>query len=201
MSMSGDEDAFHAALDQALTAFRGAREVIVDVTNNRGGTDGLAQQIAGRFAAGRRLAYTKVAYGARDVEPQPFHVEPSKRARYVGPVYLLTSDVTLSAAEVFALYMRALPNVVHIGGTTRGAFSDMIEKPLPNGWTLNLSAEIYRDPQGRSHEVRGLAPQVEREVFPPSNLTGGHARAVLALMDDIRRDDSSLKVLQNSPTQ
>ena len=34
-----------------------------------------------------------------------------------------------------------------------------------------------------------------------SNLTGGHARAVLALMDDIRRDDNSLKVQQNSPTQ
>ena len=201
MSMSGDEDAFHAALDQAMTAFKGARGVIVDVTNNRGGTDGLAQQIAGRFAAGRRLAYTKVAHGARDVEPQPFHVEPSKRTRYVGPVYLLTSDVTLSAAEVFALYMRALPNVVHVGGTTRGAFSDMIEKPLPNGWTLNLSAEIYRDPQGRSHEVRGLSPQVEREIFPPSNLTGGHARAVLALMDDIRRDDNRLKVSHNTPTQ
>src|SRR5712691_11435878 len=76
MSMSGDEDAFHAALDQAMTAFKGARGVIVDVTNNRGGTDSLTQQIAGRFAAGRRLAYTKVAYGARDVEPQPFHVEP-----------------------------------------------------------------------------------------------------------------------------
>ena len=34
--------------------------------------------------------------------------------------------------------MRALPNVVQVGGTTRGAFSDMIEKPLPNGWSLNL---------------------------------------------------------------
>ena len=140
-----------------------------------------------------------MAYGAQDVEPQPFHVEPSKRARYVGPVYLLTSDVTLSAAEVFALYMRALPNVVHVGGTTRGAFSDMIEKPLPNGWT--------RQPVGRNlsrsagTELRGarIAAAGEREVFPPSNLTGGHARAVLALMDDIRRDDSRLKVLAQHP--
>jgi hypothetical protein len=29
---------------------------------------------------------------------------------------------------------------------------------------------------------------VKREVFPPDDLTGGHARAVLDLMDDIRRD-------------
>ena len=109
--------------------------------------------------------------------------------------------MTVSAGEAFALYMRALPNVVHVGGTTRGAFSDMIEKPLPNGWTLTLSAEVYRDPQGRSYEVRGLPPQVKREVFPPSDLTGGHARAVLALMDEIRRDDTRLKVSHNSPTQ
>ena len=177
-----------AILDQAIAVFNGARAVIVDISNNRGGYDGLAQHIAGRFADTRRLAYTKVAYGVQGVEPQPFYVEPSKRSRYLGPIYMLTSDVTLSAGEVFALYMRALPNVIHVGETTRGAFSDEIEKPLPNGWTLWLSAEVYRDPEGRSYEVRGLPPQLKREVFPPGDLSGGHARGVLALMDEIRRE-------------
>jgi carboxyl-terminal processing protease len=77
--------------------------------------------------------------------------------------------------------------VVHLGETTRGAFSDQVDKPLPNGWLLVLSAEIYRDPQGRSYEVSGLPPQLERQVFPPDELIGGHARRVLALMDEIRR--------------
>jgi len=187
-SGSDDRIMLDTVLDQAMTAFRGARAIIVDLSNNRGGYDGLAQHIAGRFADERKLAYAKIAFGAHGVEPQPFHVEPSKRVRYVGPVYLLTSDVTVSAAEILALYLRALPNVVHVGGTTRGAFSDMIEKPLPNGWTLTLSAEIYRDPQGRSYEARGLPPQREFEVFPEGDLTGGHARRVLALMDEIRRE-------------
>src|SRR6185312_943777 len=111
--------------------------------------------------------------------------------RYVGPVYLLTSDVTLSAAEVFGLYMRALPNVVQVGETTRGAFSDMIEKPLPNGWLLDISAEVYRDPDGRSYEAHGLPPKLKREVFPADDLFGGHARAVLALIEEIRRDAPS----------
>ena len=196
-----DGAALEAALDQAVAAFQGARAVIVDVTKNHGGYDSHAHDIAARFADRRRFAYTKVGYGARDVEPQPFYVEPSKRARYLGPVYLLTSDVTLSAAEIFSLYMRALPNVIHVGENTRGAFSDVIEKPLPNGWKLNLSAEIYRDPRGQSHEVHGLPPYVKREIFPPGNLVGGHARAVLALMDDIRRDDRTLKVQNNTPKQ
>jgi carboxyl-terminal processing protease len=183
-----DPTALDAALDDAMAAFNGARAVIVDISNNDGGFDSLAQHIAGRFADRPRLAYTKIAIGAHDVEPQPFEVEPSKRLRYLGPVYLLTSDVTLSAAEVFALYMRALPNVIHVGETTRGAFSDTINKPLPNGWTLILPGEIYRDPEGQSYEVRGLAPQRRFEVFPPDDLFGGHARRVLVLMDDIRRE-------------
>ena len=182
-----DKTELDAGLDEAMAAFVGARAVIVDITNNRGGYDGIAQHIAGRFTDTRRFAYTKIGFGAQGVEPQPYHVEPSERPRYVGPVYLLTSDVTLSAAEIFTLFMRALPNVVHVGDTTRGAFSDMIEKPLPNGWTLLMSAEVYLDPQGENYEVRGLPPRLKRDVFPADDLHGGHARAVLALMEEIRR--------------
>jgi len=187
-SPADDPAALDAALDAAIAAFRGARAVIVDISANDGGFDWLAQRVAGRFADRPRLAYTKIAIGAQGAEPQPFKVAPSNRARYLGPVYLITSDITLSAAEVFALYMRALPNVIHIGETTRGAFSDTINKPLPNGWTLVLPGEIYRDPQGQSYEARGLPPQRRFEVFPPDDLRNGHARRVLVLMEDIRRE-------------
>jgi carboxyl-terminal processing protease len=184
-----DPTGLDAALDRAITAFQGARAVIVDITDNEGGLDQLAQRIAGRFAERPQLAYAKVGFGARNVEPQPFEVQPSPRPRYTGPVYMLTSDITLSAAEVFALYMRALPNVVHVGETTRGAFSDQVDKPLPNGWYLVLSAEVYRDPSGESYEARGLPPHVQREVFPPNDLVEGHAHRVLALMNEIRRGE------------
>jgi carboxyl-terminal processing protease len=177
-----------AALDAAMAAFTGARAVIVDISANDGGFDWLAQRIAGRFADRPRLAYTKAAIGAHEVAPQPFEVAPSERARYLGPVYLLTSDVTLSAAEVFALYMRALPNVIHVGDTTRGAFSDTVNKPLPNGWMLVLPTEIYRDPAGETYEARGLPPQRPFEVFPPDDPFHGHARRVQVLMDEIRRE-------------
>jgi carboxyl-terminal processing protease len=181
-----DKAVLDAALDEAVAAFEGARAVIVDVSYNLGGNEGIAKHAAARFADAQRLACTKVPHGAQSVEPQPLYVEPSKRRRYLGPIYLLTSDITVSAGESFAFYMRALPNVVHIGGTTRGALSDQTEKPLPNGWSLVLPAEIYRDPDGQWYEVRGIPPQLQREVFPPDDLAKGHARAVLALMDEIR---------------
>jgi carboxyl-terminal processing protease len=180
---SGDKAVIDAAMDEAAAAFAGAKAVIVDVSYNLGGFDGVSQRIAGRFAATRKLGYTKVAVGARDVEPQEFHVEPSDRPRYLGPVVLVTSDVTVSAGEIFTLLMRALPNVRHVGKTTRGALSDMTEKPLPNGWSLSLPAEIYLDAGGLWYEVWGISPQLEGDVFPADDLTSGHAKRVSYLIE------------------
>ena len=174
-----------AVLDRAFAAFNGVRAVIVDVSSNTGGSDAFALHVASRFADRRRLAFSKIGVGAKDVEPQLLYVEPSRRSRYLGPVYVLMSDVTVSAGEIFALTMRTMPNVVLVGGATRGAFSDAIDKPLPNGWKLNLSAEIYRDSEGRWHETKGVPPQLKRDVFPPDDLAGGHARLVLKLMKEI----------------
>ena len=145
-----------AALDEAISGFAGARAVIVDVSNNRGGYDWVSLQIAGRFAVGRHAAFSKQAKG--DV-PQEFMVEPSPSPRFTGPVALVTSDVTVSAGEVFTLAMRALPNVSHWGTATRGALSDQLAKPLPNGWELTFPAETYRDPSGLAPEGIGIAPQ------------------------------------------
>lgn len=165
-----DLTALDAVLDDALAAFQGLPGVIVDVTNNRGGYDAVALHIAGRFADRRRLAFAKRAVGARGAY-QPFHVVPSDRIRFPGKVALLTSDVTVSAGETFTLAMRTLPNVVHIGARTRGALSDQLTKPLPNGWTLTLPAEDYRDPRGRSQEGTGIAPMRAVPPFVPDHRT------------------------------
>lgn len=186
-SLDAELRALNAALDEALPAFQGAKAVIVDVSNNRGGYDAIARALAGRFAGERRLAYTKQPRGA-DVQPQAFHVEPATGSRYTGPVLLLTSDVTVSAGEILALAMRALPNVTHVGATTRGALSDALVKPLPNGWTVSLSNEVYLDAAGTLFEARGIPPVLPWEVFPEDDLHGGHAKAVLSLAERARRE-------------
>ena len=165
-----DVTALDAALDDAVTAFQGLPGVIVDVTNNRGGYDAVSLHIAGRFADRRRLAFTKRAVGAQQ-QDQRFYVVPSERIRYVGKVALVTSDVTVSAGETFTLAMRALPNVEQIGGRTRGALSDQLAKPLPNGWTLTLPAERYRAPDGRSPEGIGIDPARVVPPFAPDHRT------------------------------
>ncbi|WP_354068488.1 S41 family peptidase [Caulobacter sp. 1776] len=175
-----------AVLDEAMAAFAGAKAVIVDVSNNRGGYDTISQRIAARFADQSVLAYSKVGVGAK-ASPQPVRVEPASGARFTGPVYLVTSDVTVSAGETFTLMMKALPNVKQVGGTTRGAFSDQLPKPLPNGWAMALPAELYKGPKGEDLEGRGLAPDIPMTIFPDGDLAGGHAKAIQALIEKIRQ--------------
>jgi carboxyl-terminal processing protease len=163
-----DVAALDAVLDDAITAFQGLPGVIVDATNNRGGYDAISLHIAGRFADRHRLAFSKRPFGAQG-KYQRFYVAPSDRIRYLGNVALLTSDVTVSAGETFTLAMRALPNAVQMGARTRGAFSDQLTKPLPNGWTLTLPAEDYRDSNGRSLEGIGIDPQRSIPPFAPNH--------------------------------
>ena len=177
--------ALDSVLDRAVGSFRGARAVIVDVTNNRGGYDVISRAIAARFADRPRRVYTKHARGAAGVPPQPFVLTPAAGPRYLGPVTLVTSDVTVSAGETFALAMRALPAVRHVGTRTRGAFSDVLAVPLPNGWRVHLSNEVYRDPRGHGVEGVGLVPAEPIDVFPAADLaagtTMGHVHAVRTL--------------------
>ncbi|CAM3779173.1 S41 family peptidase [Corallococcus sp. ZKHCc1 1396] len=177
--------ALEPVLDEAMAAFVGATAIIVDVSNNRGGHDVVARAIAARFADRPRLAYSKWAHGAKDVAPQAFILTPTSRPAFHGPVHLVTSDVTVSAGEVFTLAVRALPQVVHVGARTRGSFSDVLVKPLPNGWTVHLSNEHYTDSRGEDFEARGAPPQRTVEVFPEGDLFHGHARAIRALADSL----------------
>ncbi|MCB1590330.1 MAG: hypothetical protein KDI56_15575, partial [Xanthomonadales bacterium] len=101
------------------------------------------------------------------------------------PVYLLTSDITVSGGEILTLALRALPQVIHVGAATRGALSDILEKPLGEGWVLTLSNEVYRDTQGQLWEGRGIEPQRPLPVFEAGQAP---LAALTALRQMIERD-------------
>jgi len=178
-------------LDRAMTLFRNASAVIVDVSMNDGGHDTIARSIATRFVAEPTIAYSKYAGDSPTEKPQPVYLLPSAKPRYTGPVYLLTSHATLSAGEVFVLAMRALPNVTQIGEATNGSFSDALVKPLPNGWTLSLSNEVYLDAKGAAWEGAGVPPQVTLRMRPRLHASDRDVEAARAVVDFIRRDVAS----------
>jgi carboxyl-terminal processing protease len=168
----------HGLMARVVADLADTEAMIVDISFNGGGHDEVSLAFAAHFADETTLAYTKVAHGARDAKPQPFYVVPAESGRYLKPVTLLTTNYTVSAAEIFTLAMRALPTVTHRGEATRGAFSDVLGKELVNGWQVTLSNEIYRDAEGELWEGRGVTPEQPAVVFDPERIDKSHALAV-----------------------
>ncbi len=183
-SMKEEMAALQPAMDFIIETFNRAdvKAVVVDLSVNHGGYDFLGRSIAGRFTDTKVLAYTKYAYDADNKTPYEFNITPANGARYTGPVYVMTSDMTVSAGEVLTLSLRALPNVTHVGTPTRGAFSDVLTKYLPNGWEVTLSNEVYTDHEGNVWEGRGIEPQITMQVFDPTNPLTGHMPAISKLV-------------------
>lgn len=150
-------------LDQAFAHLGDVDAIVVDVRYNGGGYDLVSRAIAERFAATTRRAYSKAALDGEAFSPyQSIWLDPYQGgARFDGDqIVLLTSELTASAAEIFTMSLRALPNLTHVGEPTAGGLSDILTKELPNGWSINLSNEKYLDREGRLWEGPGIQPEV-----------------------------------------
>lgn len=194
--VNGEGDTAHrelgvldAAMEEALVLFedKQARAVIVDLSLNTGGYDFVGLAIASRFTEERKLAYLRRAGDDSMAEDFAIWVEPAAGRRFTGPAYVLTSDLSKSAAEIGTLALRALDAATHAGERTRGAFSTVLSKHLPNGWVLSLSNEVYTDPAGVIWEGQGIEPEWAIEVFDPQNPLTGHVEAVRTLVDAIEK--------------
>ena len=176
---------FDEVMDEALSAMQDVDFVVLDLSNNRGGYDAISRRLVSRFAADSVIAYqTEVPRST--VPARPRIVEPAEGPRYVGPVLLLTSDVTVSGGELATLGLKALPNVTHMGGTTRGSFSTVLAKPLPNGWVVELSNEIISSADGSVYEEIGIAPEFEYDMFPVGDSVDGYFKALHSAVDRMR---------------
>lgn len=160
----------NAAIDQALNDMANVDGMIVDVRVNNGGHDYVSLTIANHFTDVTVPAYSKQARDGNsrtallDVEMTPYN-----GVRYTGPVALLTSTNTVSAAEVFTLSMRELPNVTIIGDATQGVFSDVMTWQLPNGFEIGLSNEFYLSTDGDWFEGQGVPVDIEVPFFTREN--------------------------------
>ena len=171
-----------AAIDEVIAALADAPAIIVDVRFNSGGLDGVALEIAGRFADQERVAFRKHARdGDGSTESREFVVRPAGPQQYLGEVRVLTSAITVSAAEVFVMAMRELPHVVVMGDTTAGSHSDILERTMPNGWVVGLSNEVYTAADGRIYERIGIPPGMPIALDAPGFAEGRDAILEAAL--------------------
>lgn len=188
-NLGKDVELIRAEMDRAILGLADAKAIIVDIAVNDGGYDHVSAEIAGSFADMRRLAFTVRQHRPQGREAQSWFIEPKGPRQYLKPVYLLTTDRTVSAGDTLTLMMRELPHVTHIGQATSGSMSDKLDKSLPGNFTVSLSNEIYADPRGVVYEGRGIPPKVPLVVFDPadpSSLYSGHDNAINKLIEIIR---------------
>ena len=72
---------------------------------------------------------------------------------------MLTNRSVFSAANDFAVMMRALPGVKLVGDHTGGGSGLPMSSSLPNGWSVRFSACPMFDAQRQQTEF-GIAPDV-----------------------------------------
>ncbi len=150
-------------LDDVLTYLALCRGLIIDIRNNGGGDLTTAERIVGRFVSEKTLVgYMQHKTGTghndfSDLEAQ--YLEPSSNIRWHKGVCVLTNRSVYSAANSFAVWMHALPNVKLVGDHTGGGSGLPMSSSLPNGWSVRFSACPMYDAQ-KQHTEFGIDPDV-----------------------------------------
>lgn len=170
-----ENQALHEAMTTIMQTLKQAdiRALVLDIRFNNGGSDALAGTIASYFMA-RAHDYAQKSYWYQGnfSEEQCLSVQPQGRVHFDKAVFLLTSGYSASAAEIFTLIMRALPQVTVIGEATAGEFSDIFSRKLPNGWEFGLSKERFRTMEGKNFESIGI-PADKAMTITLEDITAG----------------------------
>lgn len=172
-----------SVMDDVMRDLRDTQALIIDVRKNGGGHDEVSFEIASRFMDQSTLVGSKYARSYQgETQPVEARVQPPEGTPYLNPVAVIAGVETASAAETFLLAMDALPQVTLVGENSNGILSDVLEKTLPNGWEIWLANEVYLDSEGESHEVTGIAPEVEASVFSLPGIEAGYNPAIDAAL-------------------
>ncbi len=168
-SWDGSNDALVKTVLQVLDEMRDALALVIDVRGNGGGSEPLAQQVAGCFIDTPRL-YAK--HVIRDpgspggfAAPHDRWLEPNEGGpAYRGRIAVLTGPAVLSSCEAFLLMMKQVPGAVLVGGTSQGASGNPQPYDLGNGVVVFLPSWKAMTPDGREFEGEGITPDIEVKV-------------------------------------
>ena len=154
-------------LDDCLTYLALCRGLIIDIRNNGGGNLTTAERLAGRFVHQKTLVgfmQHKNGPGRTDFSTlDALYLEPSSNVRWHKGVCVLTNRSVYSAANAFAVWMHALPNVWLVGDHTGGGSGMPMSSSLPNGWSVRFSACPMYDRDKHQTEF-GIEPDIDARL-------------------------------------
>ncbi|HEY0379033.1 MAG TPA: S41 family peptidase [Pyrinomonadaceae bacterium] len=166
------------ALDHEL---RGVRGLVVDLRYNGGGETEAMTEVASAFLpAGRSLGRFTDRLGHLQFEPHTraaLLFAPDRVKTFRGPVIILTSERTSSAAEIFVAALKDAGRATTIGQSTCGCVLAIRRRHLlPDGGELTVSEMDYQTAAGARLEGAGLVPD-ERIALDRQDLRARRDRA------------------------
>ena len=139
---------------------------IYDIRTNPGGSAQYSINMTGRFIKEKTLiGYQAVKTGKsyNDLsEPMPLYAIPVdiKNNWSDMKVAVLTNRDVYSTANMFASFMKELPNVTLIGGRTGGGGGQPSTHYLPNGWAVTMSGQRLTLDVNQKHIEPGVEPHI-----------------------------------------
>jgi hypothetical protein len=165
-----DEEGLAEQFDKALDQMRDTRGLIMDVRWCGGGTEHLAQQVAGRFLN------KEIVYAYHQFRDGPEHadftekyarkVQPRGTWRYDRPVILLMGQKCMSTTESFIGMMIGDANLTTMGDHTCGSSGDPQLYDLPLEITVSVPRRLDFKPDGKPLDEHGFQPQVPFKPGP-----------------------------------
>lgn len=140
--------------------------IIYDIRTNPGGTAQFSVDMAGRFVKTKTLVgyqVVKTGKGYDDLsEPSPLYVVPVANENNWADIKttVLTNRDVYSTANMFACFMKELPDVMLIGGRTGGGGGQPCTYYLPNGWAFTMSGQRLTLDVNKVHIEPGIEPDI-----------------------------------------
>lgn len=137
--------------------------LIIDVRENGGGSVEAMSQIIGLFVDGGVLGEAVGRNDALPITVDPGHV----LTRYTDlPIVVLTSEGTVSAAEMFASGMKSLRQATLVGTTTAGNTENLYPYDFDDGSVLWLAEVLFRQNDGTFVDHIGVNPDITVPANP-----------------------------------
>lgn len=140
---------------EAVLRTRPLTGIIIDVRANGGGRVDLMLNTIGLFADGGTIGWSMDRLTKRSIGVPQGNTMPQLNGI---PVVILTSEDTVSAAEMFAAGMRALTGARIVGTTTAGNTENLRSHTLADGSRLWLAELAYLLPDNTPNEGHGVQP-------------------------------------------
>jgi hypothetical protein len=170
------------AIEGALRILAGTDAMIIDIRNSRGGSPAVANFIISHFT-GPDTSLSLIVYDRVRNTTTPRYTMaqvPGPRRPSV-PLFVLTDDVTRSAAEDFAFVLQNMKRATIVGSRTAGAGRNVAGFPVGHGIIGSVSFTRVMEPNTRREwERTGIIPDVR--VHPDSALAVAHREAMNRVM-------------------